>query len=103
MTTLMKTGERAVRWLTDQWRKRSVLSRVALSGVCLLFITRRILWLFTTPANRADIPRALTVIDLFLAASWIELAFIAVLLMSLAGEVWQHRKQNRRTMMEAGS
>jgi hypothetical protein len=60
-------------------------------------------WLFTTPANRADIPRALTVIDLFLEVSWIELAFIAVLLKSVAGEVWQHRKQNRLKMMEAGS
>ncbi|MCW3051379.1 MAG: hypothetical protein JWN14_549 [Chthonomonadales bacterium] len=103
MSSHLKTGERTVRWLTDQWRKRSVLSRVTLSGVFLLFIARRILWLFTTPANRADIPRALTVIEVFLAASWIELAFIAVLLMSLAGEVWQHRKQNRLKMMEANS
>jgi len=103
MPTHIRTGERTVRWLTDQWRKRSVLSRVALSGVFSLFIARRILWLFTTPANQADIPRAMTVIEVFLAASWIELACIALLLMSLAGEVWQHRKQNRLKMMEAGS
>ncbi len=84
--------------LVSLWRQRSLLTRLAVCGTVLFALTRRILWLFSTPHGRADIPRAVAVLDLFLAASYLELAGIACLFLGLVLEMRRRHLGRRKAL-----
>lgn len=64
-----KNFDEAIRtWLKGQWSHSTLLARTAFLSTLFLFVARRILLLYTTPQNHADIPRAMSVLDVYVAA-----------------------------------
>jgi len=103
MMQQIKNNDKALRtWLKGQWSRSTILARTAFLCTLFLFVARRILWLYTTPQNYADIPRAISVLDVYLAASWLELPFLAILMFAVLQALWRHRQRTKAFVVAAG-
>ena len=74
----MTLFQRAVQQIAALWLRRSLGTRLAVCVTVFLAVARRVLWLFSTPHTRAEIPRAVAVLNLEIAASYLELASLCL-------------------------
>lgn len=76
------------------WRYIRRVSRLSLFGAVACSVVRHILWMFTTPTSRADVPRALLMVNCFLVLCYLELACLGLLVLSVCLDIYRFRRQS---------
>lgn len=85
------------------WRHIRRVSRLSLFGAVACSVVRRIVWLFTTPSSRADVPRALLMVNGFIVLCYLELACLGLLVLSVGWDIYRFRRQSRAEQGRAES